>query len=244
MPSLKLKPFALLLVSAYFVLCGLVVIVAVAAPHFLAQPAYAAAAPQLNITNPSVGLGDTLQITLSNLQAGDVATYSLNGSNQKQFPTSGSLSLPATQANGFVTGSNSFSVRVLDGNGNPLGNIVGSPAVISVSPAAGGNPGNPGAPNGSTQNGATDSLYNPLPEDDLTHAFLVIVQGFLGIIAIWSVIFIIVGGFQMVMASGSEEVYTKAKKTIIWAILGLVIALMSFSIVAIIENILQATIKP
>jgi len=87
-------------------------------------------------------------------------------------------------------------------------------------------------------------LYNPLPLDELTATFLVIIQGFLGIVAIWAVIFIIVGGFQMVMAAGNEETYLKAKKTITWAVLGLVIALLSFSIVAVVENILQTKIQP
>jgi hypothetical protein len=90
---------------------------------------------------------------------------------------------------------------------------------------------------------ATDKLYNPLPEEDLTHVFLLILQGFLGIIGIWAVMFVFIGGFQMVMAAGNEEMYTKAKKTIVWAILGLVVALLSFSIIAIVQDVLQANIK-
>lgn len=89
----------------------------------------------------------------------------------------------------------------------------------------------------------TDKLYNPLPEEDLTHMFLIIVQGFLAIIGIWAVMFIIVGGFQMVMAAGNEEAILKAKKTITWAVIGMVIALLSFSIIAIVQNILQTSIK-
>ena len=90
---------------------------------------------------------------------------------------------------------------------------------------------------------SASQLYNPLPEEDLTHVFLLILQGFLGIIGIWAVMFVFIGGFQMVMAAGDEERYTKAKKTITWAILGLIVALLSFSIIAIVQDVLQANIK-
>jgi hypothetical protein len=89
---------------------------------------------------------------------------------------------------------------------------------------------------------ASDKLYNPLPTDNLTDTFLSIVRGFILIIAAWAVMFIIVGGFQMVMASGNEEMYLKAKKTITWAVLGLVVALLSFSVIAIVQNLLGANI--
>ena len=48
----------------------------------------------------------------------------------------------------------------------------------------------------------------------------------------------------MVISSGDEEAYTKAKKTITWAVLGLAVALLSFSIVAIVEDLLQVNIPP
>jgi amino acid transporter len=85
-------------------------------------------------------------------------------------------------------------------------------------------------------------LFNPLPEQDLTHVFLLITQGLLAILGIFAVVFIIVGGVEMVVAAGNEEALAKAKKTIVWAVLGLVVALMSFSIIAIVEDLLQANI--
>src|SRR6185436_10706726 len=92
-------------------------------------------------------------------------------------------------------------------------------------------------------NDTNKCLYNPLSTNELTATFLVIIQGFLGIIGIWAVIFIIVGGFQMVMSAGNEEAIAKAKKTITWAVLGLVIALLSFSIIAVVENILHTKVQ-
>ena len=105
--------------------------------------------------------------------------------------------------------------------------------------------GGSGSTTGTTNSNTTsgDSLYNPLPEDDLTKMFLTIIQGFLGIIGVWAVAFVIIGGFRMVMAAGNEEQYTAAKKTVIWSVLGLVIALMSFSIIAIVQNLLNITTK-
>jgi hypothetical protein len=108
----------------------------------------------------------------------------------------------------------------------------------SGGPAA-GNPGNTVA-----DTKLTTTLYNPLPESDLTHAFLVIAQGLLAILGVFAVVFIIVGGFQMLTSAGNEETLLKAKKTIIWAILGLVVALMSFSIIIIVQDLLQANIQP
>jgi hypothetical protein len=90
---------------------------------------------------------------------------------------------------------------------------------------------------------AKDCLYNPLPTSELTSMFLLIARGMFAIVAIWSVIFIIVGGFRMVIAAGNEEAIGAAKKTITWAILGLVIAMLSFSIIAIVQNIIQADVK-
>ena len=85
--------------------------------------------------------------------------------------------------------------------------------------------------------GASDKLLNPLPADNLTSMFLYIVKGFLGIIGVWGVLFVIVGGFRMITAAGNEEQYIAAKKTITWAILGVVVAVMSFSIIAIVQNL-------
>lgn len=85
--------------------------------------------------------------------------------------------------------------------------------------------------------GASDKLMNPLPADNLTAMFLYIVKGFLGIIGVWGVLFVIIGGFRMITAAGNEEQYIAAKKTITWAILGVVVAVMSFSIIAIVQNL-------
>jgi len=91
-----------------------------------------------------------------------------------------------------------------------------------------------------------DKLYNPLgsSQQNLTDFLIVILKGFLGIIAIWAVTFIVIGGFKMVISQGNEEAVTSAKKTITWAILGLVVALLSFSVIIIIQNLIGVEVKP
>lgn len=61
--------------------------------------------------------------------------------------------------------------------------------------------------------------------------------GFLGIAAVTSVIFIIVGGLQLHLAMGNEEAMTKAKKTLLWAIVGLVISILAVAIVRIVTTL-------
>ena len=60
---------------------------------------------------------------------------------------------------------------------------------------------------------------------------------FLGLSAVTSVIFIIVGGMQMHLAFGKEEAITSAKKTLIWAIAGLIISMLAVGIVQIVSNL-------
>lgn len=82
-----------------------------------------------------------------------------------------------------------------------------------------------------------------VPETGLLTMFLLIAKGFLGMLAAWAILFIIVGGVRMVLAQGNEEAYGQAKRTITFAILGMIIAAMSFSIVNIVQNILRVDIE-
>ncbi len=130
---------------------------------------------------------------------------------------------------------------------------IGSDLCGKVAPSSSGGSGQTGStpPPGNTGQkvdciatpNSPNCLYNPLPTGDLTTMFLLIAKGTLGLVAVWAVIFIIVGGFRMVTAAGNEEAYGVAKKTVTWAVIGVVVAVLSFSIVAIVENILKANIQ-
>lgn len=96
-----------------------------------------------------------------------------------------------------------------------------------------------------------EKLYNPLPTNelfcptiycDLVQMFLIITRNILQLIPIAAVLAIIVGGFQMVMSSGNEERLLKAKRTIFWAVIGLIISILAVSIVAIVKNFIGANV--
>lgn len=58
-------------------------------------------------------------------------------------------------------------------------------------------------------------------------------------IAIITVVVIMYGGVLLILGSGNPTQRKKAKEMIIWALIGLIVTLMSYSIVAIVGNIIQ-----
>lgn len=53
-----------------------------------------------------------------------------------------------------------------------------------------------------------------------------------------SVLFIIIGGYQLVMSRGNAEAITSGKKTITWAIVGLVVALLAFAVIRVVDQLI------
>ncbi len=51
-----------------------------------------------------------------------------------------------------------------------------------------------------------------------------------------SIIFIIVGGLQMVTSGGSPQRFKQGRETVLYAVVGLVVAIASFSIVSFISG--------
>jgi|GEM_PF-2531359 hypothetical protein len=98
------------------------------------------------------------------------------------------------------------------------------------------------ATGGQTTNSST-TLVNPIPAySNLTDLLVYIMKGFLGIIAVWAVAFIVIGGFRMVISSGNEEAVLAARKTITWAVLGLLVAVLSFAIIAIVQDLIGVNV--
>lgn len=85
------------------------------------------------------------------------------------------------------------------------------------------------------------SFWNPLEGYVGTVPQLItsLIRILFALIGIAAVIVIIVSGFKMVMASGDEAELKKAKQAITWAIIGLIVSLLAFSIVAIIQRLIQ-----
>lgn len=67
---------------------------------------------------------------------------------------------------------------------------------------------------------------------DRTVAFL------LSFVAVLAIIFIIIGGFRLAFSQGNTEAVTAGRKTITWAIIGLIIALLAFAMIRILESLL------
>ncbi len=66
-----------------------------------------------------------------------------------------------------------------------------------------------------------------------------IVNGIVGVLSLVSVIFIVVGGINYMTSAGDAGKIEKAKKTILYAVIGLVICVLAFAIVNFLINILN-----
>lgn len=58
----------------------------------------------------------------------------------------------------------------------------------------------------------------------------------LAVLGVVCVLFIIIGGFQYVASAGNPDSVGKAKNTILYAVIGLIFAILSYAIVSFIVN--------
>lgn len=75
-------------------------------------------------------------------------------------------------------------------------------------------------------------------QDTATNIILRVIQILLAVAGLVAVIFLIVGGFRYITAGGNEETAETAKKTIVNAIIGVVVVILAFVIVRVIANAL------
>ena len=80
------------------------------------------------------------------------------------------------------------------------------------------------------QQGASDAKANNTP-GDLNSVISTVVDILLYVIGIISVIMLIVGGIRYTISNGAQDKITLAKNTIMYAIVGLVIAFLAYAIV-------------
>lgn len=83
------------------------------------------------------------------------------------------------------------------------------------------------------------NFFNPLKIESVPDLLGKILDLLFILIGIASVIVIVIAGFRMVTSNGNPAEITKAKQAITWAIVGLIVSLLSFSIVAIIQNLIS-----
>jgi len=201
----------------------------------------APAGPQVSIQSGTYATGTEVSVTSANLPAGGTVTFYVNGTKFDEVSVDDEMSGYTIKVDdqNFKLGSNAVTAEVYNEDDSLLkGNItVGTITVGSGSGAT-------TPPGGGQTSNSTTTLYNPIPgSDNLTTLLVTIMKAFLGIIGIWAVAFIVIGGFRMVVSSGSEEAVLAAKKTITWAVLGLLAAVLSFAIIAIVQNIIGVKIQ-
>lgn len=81
-------------------------------------------------------------------------------------------------------------------------------------------------------------FFNPLEDDRPEQIIVRVINILLSLVAVLAVIFIILGGLMMVTSAGNQTRLQSGKQTLLYAVLGLILTLLSFSIVAIIQTII------
>lgn len=83
-------------------------------------------------------------------------------------------------------------------------------------------------------------IINPLANtDDLLSFFFYLLNRALAFVGILATVMIVVGGYFMVVSAGNPLTKKKGQQTILWAVIGLVVTLLSFSIIALVQNVLR-----
>lgn len=113
-------------------------------------------------------------------------------------------------------------------------NIAIQAASVSPNPP-GPNPNPPPATSSAVTEG---QIVNPISYDSLGELIVAVIRFLLIMVGSLSVLFIIIGAVRMVTSAGNEKAVTAGKQTIQWAVLGLVVALMSFSIIAMVQSLI------
>jgi len=80
---------------------------------------------------------------------------------------------------------------------------------------------------------------NITDEKGIFALFTVITNWIFTIFLALAVIFIIIAAFQFITAGGKAESVSEARQKIIWAVIGIIIALVARSIPAVLENLVR-----
>ena len=83
------------------------------------------------------------------------------------------------------------------------------------------------------------SLPNKSSVSDFRELIVVIINIMLGLATTVAVIFIIIGGYQYIGSGASEDLRTKAKKTLTWAISGLIVIILAAVVVNTVIGVLK-----
>ena len=112
--------------------------------------------------------------------------------------------------------------------------VIPKPSSIGggVSPVVDPPPGPPPAPGGAVR------FTNPLSTNSFEALVMGIINWILGIVVSLAILFLIIGGLMYIISAGDEEKIKKAKNIILYAIIGLGVVILSWSIITELKDIL------
>jgi len=82
---------------------------------------------------------------------------------------------------------------------------------------------------------------NPLKANDFTEIFVSIANWIAGIVATVAVLLIVIAGLQYIFSGGDVDKIEKANRTIKWSLIGLIVIIMSWSLLKTILELLNVT---
>lgn len=74
------------------------------------------------------------------------------------------------------------------------------------------------------------TIANPLGTSDFQALITKLLNVVFSIVGLVAIVMIVYGGFQIMISGGEEKKYEQAKKTITYAVVGLVVVILSYSI--------------
>lgn len=91
------------------------------------------------------------------------------------------------------------------------------------------------------QEGDYPSLPNPLglKEGDLISVMLRVLQIVLAVVDIFALFMFILGGFEFLISGGNPNMIKKAKDTLVWATLGILVITLSYTILKFVFEEIQ-----
>jgi len=79
-------------------------------------------------------------------------------------------------------------------------------------------------------------IENPLQSPDIFSLIQTVLTSFLGVVGLLAILFIIINGFRYITSRGNEEQSGQAKQGLTWSVLGLIVSLLAYVIVAATAN--------
>ena len=84
-----------------------------------------------------------------------------------------------------------------------------------------------------------ETVQSPIGINSIGELIVRLIKYLLALVASVAVLSIVIGGFRMVMSAGNETGVAAGKKAVLWAVLGLITSVMAFTIVSILQDVLE-----